>query len=84
MLEGKVAPVTGAGSGIGRAITLEMGRAGAAVIVNDVGAAHRRYGDAGLRLPRHRRQHRRHSARRDVSLDDAGAMAVGGRLASQR
>jgi NAD(P)-dependent dehydrogenase (short-subunit alcohol dehydrogenase family) len=39
MLEGKVAVVTGAGGGIGREIALAMALAGAAVVVNDVGAS---------------------------------------------
>lgn len=38
MLEGKVAVVTGAGRGIGRAIALVMAENGAKVVVNDVGA----------------------------------------------
>jgi NAD(P)-dependent dehydrogenase (short-subunit alcohol dehydrogenase family) len=38
LLEGKVAVVTGAGRGIGRAIAIEMARNGAKVVVNDVGA----------------------------------------------
>ncbi|NGM23484.1 SDR family oxidoreductase [Roseomonas stagni] len=39
MLEGKVAVVTGAGGGIGREIAIAMAVAGAAVVVNDIGAS---------------------------------------------
>lgn len=39
LLEGKVAIVTGAGRGIGRGEALALSRAGARVVVNDVGAA---------------------------------------------
>ena len=38
IVEGKVAIVTGAGRGIGRAIALLMVQEGARVLVNDVGA----------------------------------------------
>ncbi len=39
MLTGKVIIVTGAGRGIGREMALEMGRLGAAVVVNDLGTS---------------------------------------------
>jgi NAD(P)-dependent dehydrogenase (short-subunit alcohol dehydrogenase family) len=39
MLEGKVAIVTGAGGGIGRAIATAMAEAGASVVINDIGAS---------------------------------------------
>lgn len=39
MLEEKVVIVTGAGGGIGRALAMECARAGAAVVVNDIGAS---------------------------------------------
>jgi len=38
-LDGRIAIVTGAGRGLGRAHALELGRRGARVVVNDVGAA---------------------------------------------
>jgi len=38
MLEGKVILITGAGGGIGRALALGAARAGAKVVVNDIGA----------------------------------------------
>jgi NAD(P)-dependent dehydrogenase (short-subunit alcohol dehydrogenase family) len=38
MLEGKIAIVTGAGGGIGREIAIAMARAGARMIINDIGA----------------------------------------------
>jgi NAD(P)-dependent dehydrogenase (short-subunit alcohol dehydrogenase family) len=39
MLDGKIAAVTGAGGGIGREIAIAMARAGAKVVINDIGAS---------------------------------------------
>jgi NAD(P)-dependent dehydrogenase (short-subunit alcohol dehydrogenase family) len=39
MMEGKVAVVTGAGRGVGRGVALELARAGAAVVINDLGVS---------------------------------------------
>ena len=39
MLDGKVALVTGAGGGIGREIAIAMAKAGARVLINDIGAS---------------------------------------------
>lgn len=46
MMDGKTVLVTGAGRGVGRGIALEFARAGAAVVVNDLGVALSGEGDA--------------------------------------
>jgi len=47
-MEGKVVLVTGAGRGVGRGIALDMARAGAAVVVNDLGVALSGASETGL------------------------------------
>src|SRR5262245_36724894 len=48
LLEGKAIVVTGAGGGIGRDFALAMAKAGASVLVNDIGASvHGEGNDAG-------------------------------------
>ena len=48
LMDGKVAIVTGAGGGIGREIAIAMARAGAKVLINDIGAS---LGGEGRRRP---------------------------------
>ena len=52
-LEGKVAVVTGAGSGLGRASAVALARAGASVVVSDVNDE---AGAETVTIARHRRQ----------------------------
>lgn len=51
MMDGKVVLVTGAGRGVGRGIALEMAKAGAAVVVNDLGVSLTGEGEGGNGSP---------------------------------
>ncbi|MTE01619.1 SDR family NAD(P)-dependent oxidoreductase [Paracoccus sp. YIM 132242] len=48
LMQGKVVVVTGAGRGVGRGIAVDMARAGAAVVVNDLGVALSGASETGL------------------------------------
>ena len=60
--EGRVAIVTGAGGGLGRAYALELARRGAKVVVNDLGGARDGTGHSDAAAEGGRRRSRRRAA----------------------
>ena len=92
-LEGKVAVVTGAAQGIGRAIALGLGREGARVVTADlqldktqsVAAELQSAGAEALaQLPERPVGHARHRSDDDRAPDEVGDHAVGSSLTSVR
>ena len=73
MLDGKVALVTGAGRGVGRGVALELARAGAAVLVNDLGVT--LAGEEADRAPAQQ-------VVREIEVGGGRAAANGGNVAS--
>ena len=78
-MEGKVALVTGGGRGVGRGIALDMARAGAAVVVNDLGGS---ISGAGGGLISRRR--RKSSARSRRLADEPSLMATASPIGTAR
>ena len=83
LMDGKVAIVTGAGGGIGRAHAHLLAREGAKVVVNDIGSA--RDGTGGAEAPSHRVVEEIRAAggqalasRHDVATADGAAAMIEG------
>ncbi len=69
MLEGKSAIVTGAGNGIGRAIAIALARAGAAVVINDIGVSLSGEGGSASPAEKTRDEIRSFGGRATISTD---------------
>ena len=80
MLEGKVAIVTGAGGGIGREIAVAMALAGAAVVINDIGASLSGEGLSGTPAEQTRQIIEQRGGRAAISTDSVAEWASAQRI----
>ncbi len=82
-LSGKVAVVTGAGGGIGRATALELARLGAAVLVNDLGTSTDGIGSDAARAEAVADEIRAAGGRAAANGDSVAEYASAGRIIDQ-
>src|SRR5262249_58207754 len=80
LLDGKVAIVTGAGGGLGREHALALARAGAAVVVNDLGGARDGTGAAAEPAERVAAEIRAAGGEAVANRDDVASVAGGLRI----